>query len=43
MRWEHALPWILIFFFILLLLAFLSWLGYERWEDAAGISAGRLA
>ena len=29
----EALPWILIFITALLVLAFLSWLGWDRWSD----------
>jgi hypothetical protein len=30
---REALPWIIIFIMILLLLAFFGWLGYEHWDN----------
>jgi len=30
---RQALPWIIIFVIILLLLAFFGWIGYENWSE----------
>jgi hypothetical protein len=32
-RRYEALPWIIIFITALLVLAFLSWLGWDQWSD----------
>lgn len=31
----HVLPWLIVFIVILLILAFLAWLGYDNWSDLA--------
>jgi len=40
MNWMHrryeVLPWIIIFIVAMLVLAFLSWLGWDRWEIPDG-------
>ena len=32
-RLHGALPWIVIFIAIVLVLGFLAWLGYDQWSD----------